>query len=100
MPIAVTVPGSHSTAAAQHRGHYSITFNRSGKMRLVHAAVSTRIVHGYAMLVHYILQVWPFKDPAYDLKKLTMERPAQAVPVLQEAAVQVGQQALLWHGTA
>ena len=52
------------------------------------------------MLVHYILQVWPFKDPAYDLKKLTMERPAQAVPVLQEAAVQVGQQALLWHGTA
>jgi hypothetical protein len=35
------------------------------------------------------MQVWPFKDPAYDLKKLTMERPAQAVPVLQEAAVQV-----------
>jgi hypothetical protein len=40
------------------------------------------------------MQVWPFKDPAYDLKKLTMERPAQAVPVLQEAAVQVGQQGI------
>ncbi len=39
------------------------------------------------------LQVWPFKDPAYDLKRLTMDRPAQAVPVLQEAAVQVCQQA-------
>jgi hypothetical protein len=87
-------PYSSSTA------HYSITFNRLGKMRLVHAAVSTSNFHGNAMLVHYVLQVWPFKDPAYDLKKLTMERPAQAVPLLQEAAVQVGQQALLWHGTA
>jgi hypothetical protein len=57
-------------------------------------------LHPLYPISHYILQVWPFKDPAYDLKKLTMERPAQAVPVLQEAAVQVGQQALLWHGTA
>lgn len=34
-------------------------------------------------------QVWPFKDPTYDLKRATLDRGAQAVPVLQEAAVQV-----------
>jgi len=81
-------PGGPSAASKGLLSRTGLLLSRP--RRAFGAAVSLSDAPAAELWASSTSEVWPFKDAAYDLKRVTLEAAAQAVPVLQEAAVQVG----------